>query len=99
MKVNFYATLRQIVGKKTVEFTLPDGGTIGQLLDEATRQFPALGRELFDAQKSLYSHIHIFINGRDVPFLEEGLNTPLTTEDVISIFPAVGGGSVDSSRQ
>ncbi len=25
MKVNFYATLRPIVGKKTVELSLPDG--------------------------------------------------------------------------
>ena len=32
MKVNFYATLRPIVGQKTVELTLPTGTTAIQLV-------------------------------------------------------------------
>lgn len=93
MKANFYATLRQIVGAKTIEFALPEGGTIGQLLELVIQRYPALRRELFDAEGNLYPHVHVFINGRDVPFLEDGLNTLLAADDVISVFPAVGGGS------
>lgn len=92
MKVNFYATLRRIVGSKTVDFTLPAGATLRQLLDEMLRVYPDLRQELLDADGNLYQHVHIFVNGRDAPFLERGLDTPLDEQDVLGVFPAVGGG-------
>lgn len=92
MKVNFYATLRRIVGEKTVEFNLPDGSTLRQLLDEMLRVYPDLHPELLDANGELFQHVHIFVNGRDAPFLEQGMDTPISPEDTLGVFPAVGGG-------
>jgi MoaD family protein len=92
MKVKFYATLRQVVGTKMVEFSLPEGATVGQLVDEMLRCYPGLERELLDDQGRLYNHVHIFVNGRDAHFLEQGLKTPLDPEDELGVFPAVGGG-------
>jgi molybdopterin synthase sulfur carrier subunit len=92
MKVNFYATLRQIVGAKTVDFDLAEGATIGQLLDEMMRCYPALCHELMDDQGNLYQHVQIFVKGREASHLEKGLDTPLSSEDSVGIFPAVGGG-------
>jgi molybdopterin synthase sulfur carrier subunit len=92
MKVSFYATLRQVVGAKTVLFTLPESGTVGQLLDEMIRVYPGLQRELLDADGELYQHVHIFVNGRDINFLEHRMDTVLSPEDTIGVFPAVGGG-------
>jgi len=34
----------------------------------------------------------LIINGRDAPYLVDGLETVLKPEDKIDIFPAVGGG-------
>jgi len=90
--VNFYSTLRQIVGKKTVEFTLPSEATIRQLIGEIVRCYPTLRREMVNEQGELYGHVHIFINGRDSSFLAENLDTELQPDDTISVFPAVGGG-------
>ncbi len=92
MKVNFYATLRQVVGTKTVEFSLPKGAKIRQLVDEIVSGFPALRAELINPKGELHGHVHVFINGRDSTFLEDGLDTEIFPDDVISIFPAVGGG-------
>ena len=92
MNVNFYATLRRIVGAKKVEFALPAGATLQQLLDEMLRVYPDLRSELLDANGNLYQHVHIFLNGRDAPFLEQGMDTPLAPDDVLGVFPAVGGG-------
>jgi molybdopterin synthase sulfur carrier subunit len=47
---------------------------------------------MLDPQGGLYSHIHIFVNGRDSTFLEDSLDSVLEPGDVISIFPPVGGG-------
>lgn len=92
MKVNFYATLRQVVGQKSVQFGLSPEGTVQDLLDSILERYPPMRRELLDEQGKLYPHVHIFLNGRDVPYLEEALETRLRPEDKIDIFPAVGGG-------
>jgi sulfur-carrier protein len=92
MKVNFYATLRQIVGIKTVEFELKDGMTVWDLVKDIVHAFPTLREELLDDEGHLYHRIHVLINGRDVPYLEDGINTVLKPDDTVNIFPSVGGG-------
>lgn len=92
MKVNFYATLRQVVGARAVEIALPEDATIQQLLDEVIRLYPGLQHELLDDQGQLYRHVHLFVNGRDATFLEQGMQTRVCPDDSVGIFPAVGGG-------
>jgi len=92
MKVNFYATLRQIVGTKIVEVDVPEGITIRELLHKVARMYPALSREMFDKGGNLYPHIHVFVNGRESSFIEDNLEAQVKSTDTISIFPAVGGG-------
>lgn len=92
MKVSFYATLRQIVGGKTVEVEIAEGSTLRQLLQDLVARFPKLRAELFDENENLYGHVHVFVNGRDVSFLADKLDTQLKSEDVVSVFPPVGGG-------
>lgn len=92
MKVNFYATLRPLAGQKSVEFELGEGVTVQQLLDAVVTRFPAMRDELLDPEGHLFRHVHLFINGRDAPFLDNQLNTVIQPSDKIDIFPAVGGG-------
>jgi molybdopterin synthase sulfur carrier subunit len=92
MKVNFYATLRQIVGGKTVEVDVPDGITVKELLDKLATRYPALRPELLDGDGNLHGHVHVFVNGRDVPFLVDKINTRISPRDAVNIFPPVGGG-------
>ena len=93
LKVNFFATLRQIVGGKTVIFEVEECITARALLEQILERFPALRVELLNEQGELHGHVHFFINGRDVPRLENVLDTQIGPEDTINIFPAVGGGS------
>ncbi len=92
MRINFYATYRPIVGGKTVEFDLDQGITLRQLVQAIIARFPAMQREMLDDDGNLYSHVHIFVNGRDSVFLEKKLDTALQADDVLNIFPPVGGG-------
>lgn len=92
MNVNFYATLRQVAGCKSVEFPLPAGATVQRLLDAVLERFPGMAGKLLDDQGRLYPHVHIFINGRDAPYLDRALETPLEKDDAVDLFPAVGGG-------
>ncbi|MBI4771753.1 MAG: MoaD/ThiS family protein [Chloroflexi bacterium] len=92
MKINFFATYRQAVGRKTVDFELPEGATIRTLIDEIVTRYPKLRGEMLDEAGQLYRHVHIFVNGRDAPYLPDGLDTRLTAADVVNVFPPVAGG-------
>jgi len=92
MKVNFFATLRDIVGGKTVEFDLDHGISAQELLDTIIERYPPMKKELLDADGRMYGHVHFFINGRDVQFLDDEFQTKIMDGDVVNVFPAVGGG-------
>ncbi len=92
MKINFYATLRAIVGKKTVELDIPHGVSVREVVDAVIQVYPAMRHELLDEQGRLYQHVHVLVNGRDSPYLENQLDTPVLPDDTVNIFPAVGGG-------
>ena len=84
MKVNFYATLRPFAGQKTIEFDFVEGITAQQLLDCVVQRFPKMRNELVDENGQLYRHVHLFVNGRDAPFLENAMNYRIKPGPVLS---------------
>jgi molybdopterin synthase sulfur carrier subunit len=92
MKVNFFATLRDIAGGKTVEFNTGRNMTAQELLDAIMERFPLMRKELLNEHGTMYGHVHFFINGRDVQFTDDQFQTEITQEDTVNVFPAVGGG-------
>ena len=92
MKINFYATLRDIVGRKTVEVPIDHSVTIRQLMEQLVTQFPDLREKLIDSNGEFYGYVHFLVNGRDHIYLPGKMDAVLTENDTVSIFPAVGGG-------
>lgn len=92
MKVNFYATLRPIVGQKTVDLTLPQGTTAIQLVHMFVEGYPAMRKELLDENGNFLPHMKFFINGREAVYLTDKFDTVIQSADKIDIFPPVGGG-------
>ncbi len=92
MEINFYATLRLITGKKTVSIDLADDTSVRQMLENIFAVYPPLRKELMTAENELHGHVHVFVNGRDVPYLADVLETKISSADKLDIFPAVGGG-------
>jgi molybdopterin synthase sulfur carrier subunit len=92
MDINFYATLRLITGKSTVTLDLPDHVTVREMLEEVFRHYPPLRGELMTPENNLRGHVHVFVNGRDVPYLAGVLETPIAHTDRLDVFPAVAGG-------
>ena len=92
MKVKFYATLREVVGGKEVDIPLDHGVTAQELFNKLVESYPVLRKELLDPEGNLHGHVHFFINGRDVQFLDENWDKRIQPGDVITVFPAIGGG-------
>jgi molybdopterin synthase sulfur carrier subunit len=92
MKVRVYATLRPIVGGPMADLTTGPGDTFRQMLDELLVRWPLLHKELYDKKGELRTNIHIFLNGRDIRYLD-GLDMAIPEDPDICIFPPVGGGA------
>ena len=90
--MSFYATLRPLVGTKTIEVPLCADATVEELLAEVIRGRPVLRECLLDDEGRLARYVNIFVDGRSARFLERGLATPIGNASAIDVFPAVAGG-------
>jgi molybdopterin synthase sulfur carrier subunit len=92
VKVSFYATIRAIVGAKTLEIDLPEESTIQDLLDRLTERCPPLAEKMYDPAGKLTRSVQVFIDGRNAFHLPDGLETKLRADQSVDIFPAIAGG-------
>lgn len=92
MDVNFYATLRAIVGQKTIQVDMPPGSTARQLIDLVVSDYPDLEPELIDENGNFRNHMKMFINGREAVYLDDKFGYIMKPTDKVDIFPPVGGG-------
>jgi molybdopterin synthase sulfur carrier subunit len=79
--VLLFATARTAVGKGSLEWPVPPGGTTVQaLLDELAVAHPAL--------RPILAHARIFLDGRLVPQIDE----PVRAGEEVAVHPPYGGG-------
>ncbi len=67
------------------------GATVGDTLRELDAKYPGIGERLFDESGSLRRFVNVFLADEDVRFLD-GLDTPVTDGQTLSVVPAVAGG-------
>ena len=91
MDVAFYATLRDIVGAKHIQFDLPAGATVHELLDLAAERYPKLKTLIWQPDGRLSDYVKVFVDGRESRHLQ-GLETRLAADATIDIFPPAAGG-------
>ena len=69
-----------------------EGANVAQVLDDVGRRFPGFRAGLFDPDGEIRKFVNIYVNDEDIRFLRR-LETPVSGGDVVSILPAVAGGS------
>jgi molybdopterin synthase sulfur carrier subunit len=92
MRVQFYATLRDVVGEKTVDVAIPDGSTVRELALAIARRWPALAERMIDSDGEISRQVHFMIGGRNVRWLPDGSATAIAGNDRIEVFPPTAGG-------
>ncbi|MBV8193997.1 MAG: MoaD/ThiS family protein [Candidatus Dormibacteraeota bacterium] len=68
-----------------------DGGTVDEALNNLDSTYPGFRDRLYDDQGKLRQFINIYVNDSDIRF-GQGLETPVSERDELSIVPAVAGG-------
>jgi molybdopterin synthase sulfur carrier subunit len=68
-----------------------EAGTVGEIIEKITFDFPELKKHLLDPQGSLRSFVNIFSGDDDIRDLQKE-KTQVNESSVISIVPAIAGG-------
>ena len=75
-------------GEKTVT---AEGATLGELFDDLESRHAGIQDRLVDGG-GLRRFVNVYLNDEDVRFLD-GISTPLSDGDNVTILPAVAGGA------
>jgi molybdopterin synthase sulfur carrier subunit len=67
-----------------------DGATVGEALDAVFDQHGEL-RERITQNGDLRRFVNVYVSGEDIRF-QDGLATPISEGDEVTILPAVAGG-------
>jgi len=68
-----------------------EAGTVAEVLKALDGAHPGFTERLFDDSGSLRRFVNVFLADEDIRFLQ-GIDTPVTDGQVVSIVPAVAGG-------
>lgn len=79
---------RLIGGKDHIQI---NGNTVGEAMDNLNTLFPELSPHLYDMEGNLKSFYKIYVNGKDILFLNQ-METQVKKGDEIFILTPVAGG-------
>jgi len=68
------------------------GNSVREAIDDLTLNFPDLKKNLLDENSNLRTFVNVFVGDEDIRDLQKE-NTPLKSDSVISIIPAIAGGA------
>ena len=90
VKITLFGVLARITGEKVIYANAP---TLRDAINEAAIKYgEEFKSRILDEKGGLRRFINVYVNGRNVRFLND-LETKLNDNDVVWIIPAVGGGS------
>jgi len=91
MQIRYFATYREFTGRLTEEVSAP--GTVLALLHQLSEVYGAGLRKWLLSQDGTAKGENsiVMVNGRHIEHLN-GVDTVLTEDDVVSLFPTVAGG-------
>jgi molybdopterin synthase sulfur carrier subunit len=89
VNVRIPTQLRQLTGGAS-EVSV-EGTTVAEALKALDAAHPGFAERLYDDGGGLRRFVNVFVAEEDIRFLD-GLSTPLTDGQMVSIVPAVAGG-------
>jgi molybdopterin synthase sulfur carrier subunit len=94
VKVKIPVPLQRLTqGQEEVE---GEAGTVISLIEGLDKKYPGIGERISEGGK-IRRFVNIYVNEEDIRFLKNE-ETPVKDGDVVSIVPAIAGGSIQRGR-
>jgi len=94
VKVKIPVPLQRLTqGKEEVE---GEAGTVISLIEHLDKKYPGIGERISEGGK-IRRFVNIYVNEEDIRFLKNE-ETPVKDGDVVSIVPAIAGGSIQKEE-
>ncbi|MHA1581695.1 MAG: MoaD/ThiS family protein [Candidatus Baldrarchaeia archaeon] len=92
IQVRFIATLRHLLGVKSVDLEIPRPMKLLEVLNLLAEKYGGKFRKaIFDENGKVKSEFLILVNDAEISVLN-GLNTEISDRDVITLLPTIHGG-------
>lgn len=78
-------------GRASLDVRLPDGATVGDLLDVLAERYPGVERRVRDETGTVRAHVNLFVDGEQARSVG-GLAHQLSDGTEVLVLPAVSGG-------
>jgi MoaD family protein len=90
MSITFHlpTVLAKLADSRVIEV---EGATVGDVVSEVARRYPALESRLRDGEGKPYAFVTFYLNDEDIRF-KDGFDTPIQDGDEVTVVPAIAGG-------
>lgn len=92
MRIRFYATLRNAAETKELDLPVTAPTPLDTILRAVSESKPKLQTEFWDEHGNLRDITKVFVNGRQMEYLPNRMETLVQDTDELDVFPPVGGG-------
>jgi molybdopterin converting factor small subunit len=95
MELRFYANMRTVMGKSSLE--IDDTGiiTFRKLVFYLVDQYPESRSHLLDSNDELRSDVPVYVDGRNPRLTPMGIDAPLKPDSIISFFSPISSGRMN----
>lgn len=95
MRIRFYANMRTTVGRSSLEINDGNIDSFRKLMVVMVNNYPEITSHLLDKRGGLRPDVPVFVDGRNPRLMQDGLNTPLHADSVISFFSPISSGKMN----
>ena len=95
MQLRFYANMRTVMGVSALEVDEEGIDTFRKLIAFLVERYPESACHLLDENQELRKDAPVFVNGRNPRLPENGIDTLLPRDAVVSFFSPISSGRMN----
>jgi molybdopterin converting factor small subunit len=95
MQIRFYANMRTIVGRTSLEVDDPSVDSLRRLISHLVDGYPQASSHLLDERGALRQDVPVFVDGRNPRLMQNGVDSPLHPDSIVSFFSPISSGRMN----
>jgi len=95
MQARFYANMRTTIGRSSLEINDLHVVSFRKLVVFLVEQYPDVKLHLLDENGELRPDVPVYVDGRNPRLMEEGIDTPLRPDSIVSFFSPISSGRMN----